>query len=103
MRAKNALDTNKRSGIDSPRRSRSCSSLFRREERMPHWRTLPSWFRSLLFRSRVETALDDELRFHIEEQIDAGISDGLSPDESRRRAYSSLGAPPALVKDQCRD
>ena len=70
---------------------------------MSRWRTLSSWFRTVVFRSRINRDIDDELRFHIEEQIEAGVSAGLPPDEARRLAYLSLDAPPALVREACGD
>src|SRR6266498_4101528 len=70
---------------------------------MSGWRTIRSWLRSLVVPSRVDAGIEEELRFHVEEQIDAGVFAGLPPDEARRRAYSSLGAPPSLIKEKCRD
>ena len=70
---------------------------------MSRWRTLRSWFRTVIFSARVNRDIDDELRFHVEEQIDAGVSAGLPADEARRLAHASLGYPPALVREKCRD
>jgi hypothetical protein len=70
---------------------------------MSRWRTLRSWFRTVVFSARVNRDIDDELRFHVEEQIDAGVSEGLPADEARRLAHASLGYPPALVREKCRD
>ena len=70
---------------------------------MSRWRTLRSWFRTVVFSARVNRDIDDELRFHVEEQTDAGVSAGLPADEARRLAHASLGYPPALVREKCRD
>jgi predicted permease len=70
---------------------------------MSRWRTLGSWARTLLWRSRVERDLEDELEFHIDEEIAAGLRAGLTIDESRRRAYATLGAPPTLIREQVHD
>ena len=38
-----------------------------------------------------ENDVNDELRFHLERQIEANIAAGLSPDEARRRALVDFG------------
>ena len=68
--------------------------------RLPTWL---SWFRTVVFFSRIKRDIDDELRFHVEEQTSAGVSAGLPSDEARRLANASLGGPLALVREQCRD
>src|SRR5580765_3277421 len=55
------------------------------------WFTAPLRFRSLFRRRRVESELDEELRFHLDHNIEEGISEGLSPEEARRRALLSMG------------
>jgi predicted permease len=47
--------------------------------------------RSLLRRDSVEKDLDDELRFHLEQQVDAHMRDGASRDDAVRRARLELG------------
>jgi hypothetical protein len=42
--------------------------------------------RSLLQRRRVETDLDDELRFHFEQQVEKHLRSGLTHREAVRRA-----------------
>src|SRR3989304_4060513 len=45
-----------------------------------------------LFRKRhVERELDDELRFHLEAQIEANARAGMTPEEARRQAQLKLG------------
>ncbi|HET7585192.1 MAG TPA: ABC transporter permease [Gemmatimonadaceae bacterium] len=47
--------------------------------------------RALWRRGAVERELDDELRFHVEMEIDALVARGLSPEEARRRALVAFG------------
>ena len=46
--------------------------------------------------------LDDEIRFHIERQVDKNMRAGLSPDEARRQAYIKFGGV-ERVKESTRD
>ncbi|HEV8119307.1 MAG TPA: permease prefix domain 1-containing protein, partial [Thermoanaerobaculia bacterium] len=55
------------------------------------WFTAPLRVRSLFRRRRVESDLDEELRFHLDHKVEEGISQGLSPEEARRRALLSMG------------
>ena len=66
------------------------------------WFTAPLRLRSILRRKRIELELDDELRFHLDHKIEAGIADGLSPDEAR---YAALRAMEGLEqrKEEIRD
>jgi predicted permease len=70
---------------------------------MSRWLTVRSWFRAVVLRRRVDRDIDDELRFHLEEETEAAIRCGLSPSEARAAALASLGAPSALVREACRD
>ncbi len=57
---------------------------------------------SMLFRRRTATArLNDELEFHLEEQVAENIARGLSPEEARSAALRTFGNP-ALLRDQAR-
>ena len=47
--------------------------------------------RSLFRRDAVEPELDDELRFHLEQQVDSYLRHGLSRDEAVRRARLEFG------------
>jgi predicted permease len=47
--------------------------------------------RALFRRNVVERELDDELRHHLEMEVDAGVRAGLSPEEARRRALVRFG------------
>jgi macrolide transport system ATP-binding/permease protein len=58
--------------------------------------------RSLLLRARVEQELDEELRYHLEREIEEGLAAGLPRDEARLRALRDLGAVDR-AKEECRD
>jgi putative ABC transport system permease protein len=47
--------------------------------------------RSLFTRSRVEQELDDELRFHLEQQVASYVRQGLAPEDAVRRARLEFG------------
>lgn len=67
------------------------------------WRTLRSWFRSVVLRSRVNREIDDELRFHLETLTDAAVREGALPDDARRTANASLGGSPTAIREACLD
>lgn len=55
-----------------------------------------------LFRRERETArLDEELQFHIEQQVKENLSRGMSPEEARAAALRVFGSP-TLLRDQAR-
>jgi predicted permease len=57
---------------------------------------------STLFRRKNETArIDDELRFHLEEQIAENTAKGMDPQEARSAALRIFGNP-TLLRDQAR-
>ena len=58
--------------------------------------------RSLFKKDRVERELDEELRFHLERQIEADIAAGASREDARCRALRSFGGV-EQVKEECRD
>jgi macrolide transport system ATP-binding/permease protein len=60
------------------------------------------WYQRLFRRTRTERQLDAELRFHLEQQIDAHVAAGMSPDEARRRARLEFGGLDQM-KEECRD
>ena len=47
--------------------------------------------RALVQRAREDRELEEELRFHLEMEIEANLRRGLSPAEARRQAYLRLG------------
>jgi len=62
------------------------------------WRRL----RSLTRVDRLERGLDEEIRFHIERQMDKNLRSGMTPDEARRQAYIKFGGV-ERVKESTRD
>jgi putative ABC transport system permease protein len=58
--------------------------------------------RSLFRRKAVETELDDELRFHFEQQLAKYVNSGLTPGEALRRARIDFGGLDQ-VKEECRE
>ena len=58
--------------------------------------------RSLFKRRRVEAELDDELRFHFDQQVDKHVRSGLTREEAVRRARLLFGGMDQ-VKEECRD
>ena len=56
----------------------------------------------LLGRRREGQRLDDELRFHLEQQVAENIAAGMSPEEARHAALRAFGNPTAL-RDQARE
>src|SRR5262245_66552786 len=47
--------------------------------------------RALFRRDRLERELDQEMRFHLDQQIESYVSQGLTPEEARRRARLDFG------------
>ena len=58
--------------------------------------------RSLFLVARVEKELDEELRYHLEREIEEGRAAGLAPDEARLAALRGLGAVSQSM-EECRD
>jgi predicted permease len=56
---------------------------------------------SLFRRSNASTRLDDEIRYHLDRQIDENISGGMSPQDARAAALRQFGNP-ALLRDYTR-
>ncbi len=57
--------------------------------------------RMLFLRGRASGQLDDELKFHLDQQIAENVADGMSPEEARRAALRAFGNPTAL-RDEAR-
>ena len=64
--------------------------------------TISLRIRSLFRRNAVDSELEDELRFHVERQIAANASAGMSAAEARRAAMHEFGGVEQL-KEECRD
>jgi predicted permease len=58
--------------------------------------------RALLRRNAVENELDEELRFHFEQQVEKYAQSGLTFEEARRRARLDFGGG-EQIKEECRD
>ena len=69
---------------------------------MPWIREIWRRLRSLGRADTVERRLDEEIRFHIEHQIDKHVRAGMTPDEARRQAYIRFGGV-ERVKERTRD
>ncbi|MFN2564416.1 MAG: ADOP family duplicated permease [Gemmatimonadaceae bacterium] len=71
--------------------------------RIEHWvYTIPLRLRSLFRREQVERELDEELRYHIERQVEELVARGVSPADARTRALRAMGGVERR-KDECRD
>src|SRR5262245_2965483 len=71
--------------------------------RLKHWLyTAPLRLRSLFRRNQVEEELDEELRYHIERQIEENIAKGMAPEEARYAALLAIGGVERR-KEECRD
>jgi predicted permease len=58
--------------------------------------------RALLRHNKVEGELDEELRFHFEQQVEKYAQSGLTREEARRRAHLEFGGA-EQIKEECRD
>ncbi len=63
---------------------------------------LRSWLRGRLFRSRIESDMDAEMRFHLEAFIGDLIRKGVEPGEAARKARLEFGGLEAR-KEECRE
>ena len=82
---------------------------------MPRLTELWSRIRAVFRRRALEDGLDDEIRFHLDHQIEKNLRAGLPPDEARRQAVLRFGGVegvrertrdqirPALLQDLLRD
>ena len=61
-----------------------------------------SWWQRLFHRNKLETQLEKELRFHVEQHAADLVARGMDIEEARRQARLALGGP-QQVKEQCRD
>src|SRR5689334_9037581 len=58
--------------------------------------------RSLFLGSTVDRELDEELRYHLEQQIESNVAQGMTPDAARTAAMRALGGIDQR-KEECRD
>src|SRR5215468_5661635 len=57
---------------------------------------------ALFFKPKMEEELDEEVRFHLEREIDENITRGMTPEEARYAAIRSFGGV-ERVKEESRD
>jgi putative ABC transport system permease protein len=72
----------------------------KKEAKMPD--KLKAKLRALLRKSEVERDLDEELRYHIEQQTEQNIRLGMDPEEARTAAHKAFGGV-EQAKEQSRD
>jgi putative ABC transport system permease protein len=58
--------------------------------------------RALFFKSKMEEELDEEVRFHLEREVEENIARGMTPEEASYAALRSFGGV-ELVKEESRD
>jgi macrolide transport system ATP-binding/permease protein len=63
---------------------------------------LPLRLRSIFHKNRTELDLSEELQFHLQNQIDEYVAQGMNPKEARHAALCSLGGI-EQAKEECRD
>ena len=80
----------------------NCASPLTRRTRMRFADILRLRIRSLLSRTRVEQELEEEVRYHLERQIEENISAGMTPDKARYAALRSI-RDIEQRKEQCRE
>jgi len=66
------------------------------------WNQLRSWIQTTLHRSRMESEMDAELRFHMEAFAEDLVRNGMPRAEAMRRARIEFGGV-ERVKEECRD
>src|SRR5580704_14956676 len=71
--------------------------------RLEHWwYTIPLRLRSLFRRAKVEDELQEELRFHLEQQVAREVAAGKTPEEARQGALRAMDGMEQR-KEECRD
>jgi macrolide transport system ATP-binding/permease protein len=63
---------------------------------------LPLRLRSIFHKNQTELDLSEELQFHLQNQIDEYVAQGMNPKEARHAAFRSLGGI-EQAKEECRD
>ena len=63
---------------------------------------LPLRLRSIFHKNQAELDLSEELQFHLRNQIDEYVKQGMNPKEARHAALRSLGGT-EQAKEECRD
>jgi len=60
---------------------------------------MPSWWESLFRKQTMDARMDAELRFHVEQAINAHIAAGVPPQEARRRAMLEFGGHEQILEE----
>jgi len=63
---------------------------------------LPLRLRSLFRNAQTAQELNDEIQFHLQQQIDEYVAHGMDPKEARRAAFRLLGGL-EQIKEECRE
>ena len=66
------------------------------------WRQVYARLRTLRRRGRQESELEEEIRFHLEEEIEERIAEGTSPEQARAAARRDFGNV-TLIREQTRE
>jgi predicted permease len=69
---------------------------------MTLWKRVGAWLRATLRRSRRESEMDAELRFHLEARVEDLVRSGVGREEATRRARVEFGGV-ERAKEECRD
>ena len=69
---------------------------------MRTWKRIRAWFGALLSRSRMESQMDSELRFHLEARAEDLVRSGTERAGARRQAQMEFGGF-ERTKEECRD
>src|SRR5437879_5113308 len=69
---------------------------------MTLWSRVRSWVRAVLRRSRMESEMDAELRFHVEAFAEDLVRSGVPREDALRRARIEFGGV-ERAKEECRD
>src|SRR6266853_1888866 len=69
---------------------------------MTFWSRIRLWLRAILRRSRMESDMDAELRFHVEAFAEDLVRGGVPPEEALRRAHIEFGGV-ERAKEECRE
>src|SRR6266852_2648047 len=73
-----------------------------RSDAMRWYYKLPLRLRSIFHKNRADLDLSEELQFHLQNQIDEYVAQGMNPKEARHAALRSLGGI-EQAKEECRD
>src|SRR5580693_5438312 len=63
---------------------------------------LPLRLRSIFHKNQAELDLSEELQFHLQNQSDEYVAQGMNPKEARHAAFRSMGGI-EQAKEECRD